>query len=321
MKASDSCKIQVVIDNVETMKILLILLGPMRVPFLLLSLVCVVLGAATAFYTEGAFHLKWFLIAFTGGLCAHISVNALNEFEDFTSRLDYRTTRTPFSGGSGTLPDHPGKAHWAVFIGAAALSLTLLVGVYFFWVWGPGVLLIGVPGVLVVVLYTRWLTHDPLLCLLAPGIGFGPCMVMGVDFVLTGTYSTAAVAASISPFFLVSNLLLINQFPDIEPDASVGRRHLMIVYGKRAGVVVYGVFLSGAYLSVVIAWLAGWFPVTSLAALITAPLAATTAAGVAKHHTSGIEALLPYMKNNVIITLVTPALLSAGIFFGGVFGG
>ena len=141
-------------------------------------------------------------------------------------------------------------------------------------------------------------------------------MVMGVDFALTGTYSTAAVAASMPPLFLVSNLLLINQFPDIEPDASVGRRHLMIVYGKRAGAIVYSVFLLGAYLSVVIAWLVGWFPATSLAALITAPLAAQTAAGVAKHHNSGVEALLPYMKKNVIITLVTPALLSAGIFAG-----
>jgi 1,4-dihydroxy-2-naphthoate octaprenyltransferase len=301
------------------MKTLSILLGPMRAPFLLLPPVCVILGAATAFYGERAFHLKWFLIALTGGLCAHISVNALNEYEDFKSRLDYRTTRTPFSGGSGTLPDHPGKAHWAAAIGAVTLALTLLVGLYFLWVWGPGILLIGIPGVLAIVLYTRWLTRDPLLCLLAPGIGFGPCMVMGVDFALTGTYNAAAVAASLTPFFLVSNLLLINQFPDIEPDAGVGRRHLMIAYGKRAGVIVYGVFLLGAYLSVVIAWLAGWFPATALAALITAPLAAHTAAGVAKHHNSGIEALLPYMKKNVVITLVTPALLSAGISAGRLF--
>jgi 4-hydroxybenzoate polyprenyltransferase len=183
------------------MKILPSFSDPCECLFYCCPLVCVVLGAATAFYAEGAFHLKWFLIAITGGLCAHISVNALNEYEDFNSRLDYRTTRTPFSGGSGTLPDHPGKAHWAAAIGVVTLALTLLVGVYFLWVWGPGLLLIGIPGVLVVVLYTRWLTHDPLLCLLAPGIGFGPCMVMGADFVLTGTYSAAAVAASISLLF------------------------------------------------------------------------------------------------------------------------
>ena len=46
---------RLMIDIVETMKTLSILLGPMRVPFLLLPPVCVVLGAATAFYGEGFF--------------------------------------------------------------------------------------------------------------------------------------------------------------------------------------------------------------------------------------------------------------------------
>lgn len=71
-----------------------------------------------------------------------------------------------------------------------------------------------------------------------------------------------------------SNLLLINQFPDIVPDTSVGRRHLMIAHGKQAGVIVYGIFLAGAHLSVVVAWFAGKFPSAALICLLTAPLAA-----------------------------------------------
>ena len=301
------------------MKHLSFLFGPMRVPFLLLTPACVVLGAGTAFYSAGAFRLKWFLIALAGGICAHISVNAINEYEDFKSRLDFRTTRTPFSGGSGTLPANPEKAVWVLTMGVVTLGLTVLVGLYFVWLRGYGLLWIGIPGVLAIFLYTRWLTRDPLLCLLAPGIGFGPCMVMGVDFVLTGTCGPTALAASLTPFFLVSNLLLINQFPDIEPDAQVGRRHLMIAYGRRTGAAVYGIFLAGAYLSVVGAWLMGWFPATAIAALITAPLAVKTAAGVARHCESQPEALLPYMSRNVIITLATPVLLAAGLFIGRFF--
>ncbi len=300
----------------KTMKTLPILLGPMRVPFLLLTPVCVVLGAATAFCTEGSFRVSWFLMALAGGLFAHISVNALNEYEDFRTSLDHRTTRTPFSGGSGTLPENPEKAHWAAYIGLAALALTVLIGIYFLWARGIGLLLVGLPGVFAVTLYTRWLTRDPLLCLLAPGIGFGPCMVLGVDFVLTGNYGAEAVAASLIPFFLVSNLLLINQFPDLEPDASVGRRHLIIIHGKRAGVIVYGIFLAGTYLSVVAAWFAGWFPPAALAALLTAPLAVHTAVGVARHRDSDLNTFLPYMRKNVVITLATPSLLAAGLFAG-----
>jgi len=301
------------------MKRLSFLFGPMRVPFLLLTPACVVLGAGTAFYSAGAFRLDWFLVALAGGICAHISVNAINEYEDFKSRLDFRTTRTPFSGGSGTLPRNPEKAVWVLVMGAIALGLTVLAGLYFVWFRGSGMLLVGIPGVLAVFLYTRWLTRDPLLCLLAPGIGFGPCMVMGVDFALTGTYHATALAASLTPFFLVSNLLLINQFPDIEPDAQAGRRHLMIAYGKRAGAFVFGVFLSGTYLSVVVAWLVGWFPITAMAALITAPLAVKTAIGVARHCELDTEALLPFMGQNVIITLATPALLAVGLFAGRFF--
>lgn len=303
------------------MKRLSFLFGPMRVPFLLLTPVCVVLGAGTAFYVEGAFHLDWFLIALAGGICAHISVNAINEYEDFKSRLDFRTTRTPFSGGSGTLPARPEKAVWVAAMGWGTLGVTVLVGLYFVWLRGPELLLIGIPGVLAISMYTRWLTRDPLSCLLAPGVGFGPCMVMGVDFVLTGTYDATALAASLTPFFLVSNLLLINQYPDIEPDEQVGRHHLMIAYGRRAGAVVYGIFLAGAYLSVVIAWLGGCFPATSLVALLTAPLAVKASMGVAKHCESSPAALLPYLGQNVVITLTTPALLAAGLFFGRLLSG
>jgi len=291
----------------------------MRVPFLLLTPVCVALGAAAAFYGEGAFRMDLFLIALAGGLCAHISVNAINEYQDFRAGLDYRTTRTPFSGGSGTLPQNPQKAHWAAAVGAVTLAFTVLVGMYFLWVWGAGLLLVGIPGILSLLLYTRWLTRNPLLCLLAPGIGFGPCMVMGADFVLTGGYSPVAAAASLVPFFLVSNLLLINQFPDIEPDKAVGRRHLMIAYGKRAGVIVYAVFLAGTYLSVIFAWLAGWFPTPALAVLATSPLAAHTAAGVAKNRDADLERLLPYMGKNVLITLAIPAILAVGLFAGRLF--
>ena len=288
----------------------------MRVPFLLLTPVCVGLGAAAAYFAEGTFRADWFLLALAGGLCAHISVNAINEYDDFRSGLDLRTTRTPFSGGSGTLPEIPEKAHWAAAIGAVTLLMTVFVGIFFLWASGAGLLIIGIPGVLAVVLYTRWLTREPLLCLLAPGIGFGPCMVMGVGYVMSGTYCAAAFAASLVPFFLVCNLLLINQFPDIEPDAGAGRRHLMIAYGKRAGVIVYGAFLAGAYLSVLLAWFAGWFPALSLLALLMAPLAAHTAAGVARHRDEGHEVLLPYMGRNVIITLATPALLAFCLFVG-----
>jgi 1,4-dihydroxy-2-naphthoate octaprenyltransferase len=55
-----------------------LLLGPMRVPFLILTPACVLLGLGSAIRATG--HVNWlhFAMALVGAVCAHISVNAFN---------------------------------------------------------------------------------------------------------------------------------------------------------------------------------------------------------------------------------------------------
>jgi 1,4-dihydroxy-2-naphthoate octaprenyltransferase len=78
-------------------------LGVARAPFLLLPVTLVASGAAAAAYA-GAFGWGPTLLALVGLVLLHAAVNALNEASDMTTGIDLRTTRTPFSGGSGTLP-------------------------------------------------------------------------------------------------------------------------------------------------------------------------------------------------------------------------
>ena len=192
------------------------LLGPMRIPFLILAPVCVLLGIGTAFWTSGELNILHAVLTLIGAITAHISVNALNEYFDFKSLLDTKTQRTPFSGGSGTLQRNPEAAPYALWIGIGCLAITVLTGVYFLANSGLGLLPLGLLGVVVIVLYTVWITRYPLLCLFAPGIGFGTVMVAGTHYALTGEYALEAWVASLVPFFLVSNLLLVNQFPDVD---------------------------------------------------------------------------------------------------------
>ncbi len=119
------------------------LLGPMRVPFLILAPACVLVGLGTAVWTAGRVNVPHFLLVLVGGVAAHVSVNALNEYFDFRSGLDSRTQRTPFSGGSGTLPAKPELAPSALATGLVALAITALVGVYFLWRQGWALLAIG----------------------------------------------------------------------------------------------------------------------------------------------------------------------------------
>ena len=98
-------------------------------------------------------------------------------------------------------------------------------------------------------------------------------MVMGTHFVLTGSYDTVAILASIPPGFLVSNLLLLNQFPDLEADASINRYHIPIAFGRRASAWVYAAFAIATYVWIIACWALGLFPASTLIALIPLPLA------------------------------------------------
>ena len=291
------------------------LLGPMRLPFVILAPACVLLGIGTAFWTTGQVSLLHAVLALIGAVAAHISVNAFNEYFDFKSGLDFKTERTPFSGGSGTLPEKPAAARQALGTALITFSLTALIGLYFLYVWGLLLLPLGLLGLLLLFAYTPWFTRNPWLCLIAPGLGFGVLMVMGTHFVLTGEYSLTALIASLVPFFLVSDLLLLNQFPDVEADQSIGRKHFPITSGRRASSFIYNAFLLLAYLAIILGVVLGLLPPLSLIGLLTLIIAVPVMVGVYRY-AEDIQRLTPYMGLNVIINIVTPVLVAVGLLFG-----
>ena len=289
------------------------MLGPMRLPFLILTPACVAVGVGTAWWQTGNIHWGYVLLALLGALGAHISVNSFNEYFDFKSGLDSKTIRTPFSGGSGTLQAQPGLEKAALALSWISFTITAAVGAYFVWQQGWQILPVGLLGLALMVTYTNWWIRNPLLSLIAPGLGFGVLMVMGTHFALTGTFTWASFFASLVPTFLVSNLLLLNQFPDVEADQSIGRKHLPITIGRQAAARVYGAFLLMTYLSIIVGVILKILPPLSLIALLTAILALRVYRGVIQNP-EDIPSLIPLMGMNVIINLVTPALLAVGLF-------
>lgn len=287
----------------------------MRLPFLILTPACVLLGIATAVASAGRIDIIQAILVLIGALSAHISVNAFNEYADFKTGLDAHTHRTPFSGGSGTLPQMPDLAPAVLIIAQLTLAVSALLGVYFASQVGAGLLPLGIIGLFVIVAYTPWITHWPLFCLIAPGLGFGPLMVMGTHFVLTGQYSWTAFIASLIPFFLVNDLLLLNQFPDVEADRSHGRKHVPIVLGLRRSSSIYGLFLGLAYLTLLAGVYGNYLPKACLLGLATLVIAVPLFIGV-RRQAENIEKLIPYLGLNVILNLSTPVLVAAGLFLG-----
>ncbi len=289
------------------------LAGTVRPPFLLLTPACLLpaIAAARACCQPLDNPALWLTVG--GALSAHVSVNALNEYHDYRSGLDKTTTRTPFSGGSGTLPVYPELATAALWLGIGALLITVTAGIFLLRVSGPLLLPFGLAGILLVILYSIWIVKRPVLCLLSAGLGFGPFMVVGAGLAITGKLLTETLWVAVVIGFAVNNLLLLNQIPDREADAAVGRRTLPVTAGVNSALRVYLLFTTLSLMVLLAAVTSGELPVLSL--LAAAPLAACffIERGVRRAGTN-IAAMTPYLAGNVAICLTVPVLLAVGLY-------
>ena len=283
----------------------------LRLPFLVLSPVCVFLGAAIVIQQQ-SINPYTFSLAMAGAMLAHIAVNTLNEYHDFKSGLDMLTRKTPFSGGSGALPQNPGLAQRVLMIGIISLLATVLIGVFFILRHGLELLPLGLVGICIIVMYTGWINKHPILCLLAPGIGFGVLMVVGTQFVLQGHYSADSFFVAIIPFSLTNNLLLLNQYPDIDADKRIGRHHLPIAYGIKVSNLIYAVFIFITLITIASGILLGYLPTLSALALFPPLLCFYALSGAIKYGEQ-LGDYPNYLAANVAATILTPIILSISL--------
>ena len=298
----------------------LALIKTMRLPFLALTPACLFLGYVTARAANPDVALADVVLIVLGAGCAHVSVNMLNEYFDFRSGLDALTVRTPFSGGSGGLLEDPSAAVSVLVGGLIALGITLVVGGYFVATKGALLLPLGSLGVAILVTYTTWLNHHPLLCLVAPGIAFGPIYVLGTHFVLAEAFSASALCASLVVFFVTSNLLLVNQIPDVAADRQVGRRHLPIAYGARTSGMVFCALAAGALLVAVCGVIEDLLPGLAVVAMVFVVAQLATSLRFLQtlnsQRADSTEQLLPFMALNVAAAIGTPLLLGVSFILG-----
>lgn len=283
--------------------------GSIRLPFLTLTVACLLLGVSAVIFNGHSPDPILIMLVAVGGLSAHASVNLLNEYTDFKSGLDLKTIKTPFSGGSGTLPKYPEAAATVLVLAMTTLLITVSIGLYLTWLQGLPLLIPGVCGVIIILVYTQWLNRWPLACLIAPGIGFGPIMVMGTELTLSNQVTPLTMTVSLVPFFVVNNLLLLNQIPDIEADRTVGRKHFPITYGIESTFNVFRQFNILAAIVIISGYLFGLFPVLVLIALL--PLIKN--AGKVSMDNLGTK-----MKTNVLAANGTPALSALALLIASV---
>jgi len=282
---------------------------------LLLSVVLAFLGTSIAWY-DGYFHLGYALLAFVGLLLCHISVNVLNDYFDYRSGIDLETKRTPFSGGSGILPPALLKPRQVFWLGMGSFLLAIPIGVFFVITRGWALLPLLLAAAVYLLFYTPFIlkTRWPEW---AAGLGLGTLPVLGTYFVQTAAYTIPAVIASIPSGILVHNLLLLNEFPDVEADRKAGRKTSPIIMGAAKAAIFHSVLTVAVYLWIIGGVVAGQMPVFSLIALLTLPFAIKAIRGALKYQ--DMSKLVPAMASNVLVVLLTQLLLGIGYILAGVF--
>ncbi len=282
----------------------------LRPPFLLLAVLCSVLGVSLAVAQGQVLQGELVVLTVVAAVLAHAAVNLLNEYHDFHSGLDAITTRTPFSGGSGTLPTTPAAAKYVFGMAIACLMVVIVIGGYLVWLRGWPLLLLGLLGLVLVITYTRWLTGHPWLCLLAPGLGFGPVMVIGSVIALGGQLNAAVLSATALSLLWVSALLLFNQLPDADADARVGRRHLVISHGPATAVRWLQGLLLAPYVLLLLAVFGGSLPMPAGMVVVTLPAALWLVSRLSQQSQPPTHGMLAI---NVVTVLLNLLLLCASL--------
>lgn len=279
-----------------------------------LSVTCVgcLLGMATAFASGVATHLATALATLLFALLASAGANVINDYYDALSGCDAANDDRvfPFSGGSRVIQNGVLSLRAVKIFGHALLLIVIPAGIWLTLLSGPGLLAIGLLGLL-----AGWAYSAPPLKLQARGLGeFAIALawlliVVGSDYVQRHGFSFVPVAAGLGFALLVANILYINQFPDIRADTLTGKRTLVVRLGVRRARRGYALIGTLAYGWIVLMVAGQQLTPAALASLLPAFASYRAARDLARHAAQPVR-LVPAMKLTILAAIMHGLLLT-----------
>ncbi len=247
-----------------------------RPPFLLVTLIAVGIGIATAYHSAESLHPLAAFLTLLGALLAHAGANVLNDYYDALSGCDDHNHERlyPFTGGSRFIQNGLLTPRQTLRFGLLLLLATALIGLALLPYAGPLLLALGCTGLLL-----GWAYSAPPLALNSRGLGeltiaiaFGPLLVVGSDLVQRGTLHPLPLYASLAYGLLTAALLYINQFPDRRADALSGKHHWVVRLGPHRARWGYLLLTLLANLILLLLVATQQLPALALLALLSLPL-------------------------------------------------
>ncbi len=300
-------------------------MAQIRANFLVLAAFLVAIGLAYSVkypLEEGAsFNAFHAILLLVGVVASHIAVNLFNELSDFTTKIDFNTRRTPFSGGSGMLTSGRTTYKSVRRLAIITLLFALAIGIYFSFVSHWIVIVFSFAGAFSILFYTNFLARI-LLGELFAGMALGTFVVLGTYVSMTATpgmspvilFPKEVIWVSIPPGLLTALLLYLNQFPDSEADKKGGRRHLVIALGKKTASFVYAFGMLATFGIIVALPIMGISSSWLYLALLPLPFAVKATITTLRFGEDDISKLIPALGSNVLTVLLTDLMLAVAIF-------
>lgn len=200
------------------------------------AIVPVMVGSACA-YAAGGFTWLPAVAALGGALFIQIGTNFANDLFDHRKGADNAARVGPMRLLQAGLVDEAAM-RWAT---VAAFAVAVGFGLYLSWHAGPWIIVIGIASLLSGYAYTGgpWpLAYNGLGDLFVM-LFFGFVAVCGTAFVHLGYVPGTAWWAAIPVGALASAILVVNNVRDHESDAPVGKKTLVVRFGRRFGIGEY----------------------------------------------------------------------------------
>ncbi|OGP91627.1 MAG: hypothetical protein A2156_15250 [Deltaproteobacteria bacterium RBG_16_48_10] len=222
-----------------------------RPPFLSVGILPLLLGFVLAWHRgykgpPGLYLLSSMAVVFI--MCMTYYLGEWNDFDG--DRLNQKFNR--FSGGSRVLVEGVLPLRVSLFLGYGCLFGAILIGLYIYFRYrtGPWTLLLGGIGIFLGFFYTnkpfRWSYRG--LGEVLIGFCYGWLPIATGFYLFTGFFSPQIILLSIPISLSIFNVILINEFPDEEADRAIGKRTLVVRFGKeRIGDLYMGFSLLAAF--------------------------------------------------------------------------
>ena len=200
-------------------------------------------------YASGSFSVPIFILTMVGLLIAHIAANMTNDWYDVKHGVDANAPTAEYRPHPLLFGELDKKTYKRVIF--SLYGLGLIISLYLTWLRGIPVLIFSALGVILGVFYTA----DPVKLKhhsvgeISVFLAYGPLMVGGAYYALTGAGSLDAMMASVPIGLLVALVLLANNIRDREFDASVGISTLTTNKEEKQGFAYYKTLLSAAYIA------------------------------------------------------------------------